>query len=861
MNWLSKIVIYSLYLCSMSASGNDVMTAFSKAEQGGLSAVSSSHVGRNEGKCVVDGQMDTRWESSHSNDQWLAIRFEKPMTISTIDIAWERARAKAFAVEVSMDGENWQRVFETNNGGGDSIALNDPVNANYIKIVCSKRATQWGFSIYEININGKSLARDIKLDLADGRKRFKDAAFMNITLSADARVNDLVSRMTLDEKIDYLGGTGFVPNKKIGETQPLTRFGLPAFKMTDATLGSKLTEGATLFPAFIGLAASFDSELAADYGRAVAEQCKADGFRILLGPGVNLYRVPNCGRNFEYLGEDPCLTTRLVVPYIKAVQDAGVLATVKHFVANNSEYSRKTSNSVVGERALQEIYYPPFKAAVQEADVKAVMTGYNLVNGEWAGQHKHLITDVLRGDWGFNGMVMTDWWAVNDGKKTILSGNDIEMPNANNTGYSNIKKFLNDGTISESYLDQRVANILRPICEMGLFDIEQEDPTMRPKWAEHRVTASKVSRDGLVLLKNSDSILPFDSTVKTVALVGRNAIQTSATGGGAAGFDPGPDFRSYKQAIETVAGRYGVKISHSATADDKVKNADVAVVFVTLVEHESGDRPFKLDPEQLKMIDQTATLNPDTIVIVSVGGGIEMASWIGKVRGVIYSWYPGTYGTAALAQTLFGESNPSGKLPISIEKQVTDTHYAGNYLPEGAKLTYKWPGWGQNKEIHDVNYREGVFTGYRWYDTQNIEPLFPFGHGLSYTTFKVGEPKLSSSIIKQDGKTTVKVDVTNTGKTAGAEVVQLYIAAPKSDVKRPVRELKNFGKVFLQPGETKAVTMQVEWQDLAFWDMKISDWNVVPGSYKIEIGTSSRDIKQTIDITCGSSVNEARHDR
>lgn len=848
MKQLHKILLTGLCTASLTASANEVTEAFTKSEQGGLTALSSSHRDRNRPKFVADGKMDTRWESHFADDQWLAIRLEKPQPVSSIDIAWERARAKEFSVELSMDAENWQQVFSTQDGGGDTITLSTPVEANYIKINCIKRATQWGFSIIEIKINGESLARDIALDLADGRERFKNAPFMDQALSADDRVNDLIARMTLDEKIDFLGGTGFVPNKKIGETQPLTRFGLPAFKMTDATLGSKLTKDATLFPAFIGLAASFDTDLAADYGRAVAEQCKADGFRILLGPGVNLYRVPNCGRNFEYLGEDPLLVSELAVAYIKAVQEAGVLATVKHLIANNSEYSRKMSNSVIGQRALQEIYYPPFKAAVQEAGAKAVMTGYNLVNGEWAGQNKWLITDVLRDEWGFNGMVMTDWWAVNDGKKTILSGNDIEMPNANNVGYNTVKRFLDEGVISESFLNQRVANILRPICEMGLFDIDQEDRTMRLKWDEHRVVARRTARDGLVLLKNRDSILPFDKKVKKVALIGRNANETRATGGGAAGFDPGPDFRSYKQAIETIAQRYSTHVSYHQMPTNEVKDADVAVVFLSLVEHESGDRPFELDPEQLKMIEQTANLNSKTIAVVSVGGGVEMASWIEKVDGLIYTWYPGTYGTAALAEMLFGEMNPSGKLPISIEKKVVDAHYAANYLPQGAKLTYKWPGWGQNKEIHDIHYEEGVFTGYRWYDTKGIEPLFPFGYGLSYTTFKLSKPRVSDATMQANDVITVKVDVTNTGKLAGAEVVQLYIAPPKSDVERPVRELKDFGKVFLQPGETKTVNMQLTKRDLAYWDTTAHDWKVTPGTYQIEIGTSSRDIHSAIDL-------------
>jgi beta-glucosidase len=295
------------------------------------------------------------------------------------------------------------------------------------------------------------------------------------------RVKDLINQMTLDEKINYLGGTGFVEGEKIGETQPLSRLGIPVVKMTDATSGSKMTEDHILFPAFICLAATFNPELSESYGLAVAEQSKADGYRVLLGPGVNMYRVPHCGRNFEYLGEDPYLACKMLVPYIKSVQDAGVIATVKHFVANNSEHYRKNSNSVVSERALREIYYPAFKAAIQQAGVKAVMTSYNLLNGEWVGHSYHLITNVLRNEWGFDGMVMTDWWSIYDTEKAIKSGLDLEMPSACIMNPKRIKALLDKGTITEELIDQRLMNILKPFCEMGLLDEDHPDPSLRKK--------------------------------------------------------------------------------------------------------------------------------------------------------------------------------------------------------------------------------------------------------------------------------------------------------------------------------------------------------------------------------------------
>lgn len=839
MKILRTMLSSTMFLSMLNICADEVMDAFAKSDQGGLSVVCSSHQSDNRSVFVADGDMTTRWESRHSDQQWLAIRLERPLRIQDIDIIWEKARAQSFSVELSLDGKDWAVVYETENGGGDTIQLNDPVEANYIKINCTKRKTHWGYSIFEVKVNGKPFALDASMDLAKGRKEHQDSPFMDKSLSADVRVKDLVSRMTLDEKIDYLGGTGFISKKKIGETQPLTRFGLPPFKMTDATLGSKLTKGATLFPAYIGLAASFNRDLASDYGRAVAEQCKADGFRILLGPGVNLYRVPNCGRNFEYLGEDPYLTTEMSSSYIKAVQEAGVLATIKHLVANNSDYFRTKSNSVIDERSLNEIYYPPFKAAVQDADVKAVMTGYNLLNGEWAGQNKHLITDVLRRDWGFKGMVMTDWWAVKDSKKVMLSGTDIEMPNADKLGYSKVKKFLDDGVITESFLDERVENVLRPICEMGLFDKEQAEPKMKAKWEEHRNIARSIAKEGLVLLKNSDGILPLKYNTKSIALVGKNANETVPTGGGAAGFDPGRDFKTYKQAIERVAEKYGTKVSYGDMPTNVVKDAEVALVFVTLVEHECMDRPFPLDEQQLKMIEETQKLNPNTIVVVSVGGGIGMSSWIENVKGVIYSWYPGTYGASALAETLFGESNPSGKLPISIEKSTKDSHYAENYLPEGGELHYTFQGWAQNHELFDINYKEGILTGYRWYDTKEIEPLFPFGYGLSYTEFEY-----SDLVVEKSGhRVKVSVNVKNIGRHDGSEVVQLYVSDKQCSVLRPVKELKSFEKINLNKGESKRVTLELDESSFSYWHPESKKWTLEPGEFDLMIGSSSRDIR------------------
>ncbi len=660
--------------------------------------------------------------------------------------------------------------------------------------------------------------------------------------NTDGRARNLVSRMTLDEKITLLGGSGQdMKNGMIGNTLPIDRLGIPSFKMTDATLGSKLTRNATLFPSFIGLAATFNRDLSAAYGRSVAEQARADGFTVLLGPGVNHYRVPNNGRNFEYLGEDPHLASELVVPYIRAVQDTHVVATIKHFVANNSDHMRRNSDSIVSERALNEIYYPAFRAAIDKGNVLALMTSYNLMNGESAGQNKSLITDTLRKQWGFDGLVMTDWEAVNDSRKTALCGSDLEMPKAEYVTAQVIRDLLDEGVITESFLDERVTHILRPFLQLGLLDQDHADPSMRKKWSMHADVAREIARQSIVLLKNED-ILPLQENLRTVALIGSNARNTKPSGGGAAGFDPGKDFVTYEAAITSEAEKHGASVVYSEQPDREVERSDIAIVFVTMLETEGMDRPFALPTEEVERIKKTSKLNSNTVVVASLGAGVEMASWIDGVKGLIYAWHPGTYGAVALSEILFGLS-PSGKLPISIERKPADAHYHGNYLPEGVALSGKFEGFSKRVPNFEVAYREGVLTGYRWYDSKNIEPMFPFGFGLSYTTFEYSDLELSSGTTRAGGTIELSFTVQNSGKTSGKEGIQMYVADRSSSELRPEKELKGFCQVELAPGESQDVQMSLSPDDLAFWSDATQDWIVEEGLFDVLIGSSSRDIR------------------
>jgi beta-glucosidase len=809
---------------------------------------SSSELNGNLAQHAIDHDPNTRWESEHRDEAQLTLKFAVPTELRNIDLDWDEAKAAALSLQLSNDGKTWANTPVDISEDLSHLSFPKPQSSQWLRFIFKQRATKWGYSLYEIKINGEFLSPPPHLA---GRELHKNSAFMNPKLSPKARVADLVQRMTLEEKIAFLGGTGFQYPRKIGETQALYRFGIKPFKMTDATLGSKLTKEATLFPAFIGLAASFNPSLAGDYGKAVAEQCKADGYRILLGPGVNLYRVPNCGRNFEYLGEDPYLTSTLVVPYIKAAQGAGVLATVKHFVANNSDHLRNDSNSVVDERTLREIYFPPFKAAIQEAGVKAVMTSYNLINGHYAGEHQQLLSGILREEWGFQGMIMSDWWSIFHGEKSLQSGLDLEMPAAQILNAKLVQELLKEGKISESWLTEKVSNILLPLCELGLFDEEESDPEMRKKWGEHQAVARAVAKESIVLLKNEANILPLlASKVKSIAVLGKNARETVASGGGAAGFQPGPDFKTYEAALLKEAQRQQIKLHCYESAIPEVSSADVALIFINLVEHEFMDRPFALDPLQQKLITDTLKLNPNTIVIASLGGAIDMQPWLQDVKGLIYAWYPGTYGTEALVDVLFGKTNPSGKLPISIERSESDAPYYGNYLPEGTKLPYTFQGWDHRTPTFDVTYSEGVFTGYRWYTSKGIDPLFPFGFGLSYTSFELSD--LKAELHQDSTNNTVKVSlsVKNTGPRDGAEVIQIYVQDMISSEARPVKELKAYQKVTLAAQARSTVSFELDRRALQFWSSKAGQWVIEPGRFRIFAGNSSLDtpLVQTVEV-------------
>jgi beta-glucosidase len=792
--------------------------------------------------------------------------------------------------------------------------------------------------------------------------------------TVDQRVDQIFGQLTLDEKIGLLHGyDGFY-------TGAIDHAGVPRTKFTDGPVGTRNDGASTAYPAGALLAATWDPAIAHREGEALGRDARSRGDHILLGPGVNIYRQPQNGRNFEYLGEDPFLAGQMDVGYIQGVQSQGVAACVKHYACNNQETRRDDVNVHVDERTLHEIYLPAFEAAITQGHARAIMASYNKINGFWATANHYLLTDVLRKEWGFDGIAMSDWGAVHDTLGPMTAGLDLEMPDPHYFNPRTLQPLLDSGKITQADIDEKVKHILHVEVEMGWLDREQKDPSIKKDDDANDATALAVAREGIVLLKNQGGLLPLDRTkVHKIVVVGP-AGDTYVAGGGssytrptrpvtifagltaiaggpevasipfpeqgdsalsklakASVFEPLPDgkpglamhfyntkdltgdpvlsrtdtaidfnWRGKLPATEvtshafsarwegtirpTAAGDYvfmtrsddGSRVlldgkvivdnwrdqsSHTESATvpleaghsykltveyynsfgdasmrfayylkqpllsveqrASISGADVAVVAVHTNESEGSDRPYDLSPAQQQLLTETATLNRHTVVVLEAGGNVAMKEWIDHVPALVDAWYPGQAGGKAIAEVLFGDTNPSGHLPDSFEKDWPDSPAYGNY-----------PG------DSDVNYPEGLYVGYRWFDKKKIEPRFPFGFGLSYTTFEIKKEVVTAA--RGDDNFNVAVDVTNTGSRQGATVVQVYVRSLLDEkIDRPVQELKGFNRVDLKPGETKTVTIPLNKRSFSYWDVDSHSWKVIPGSYEIAVGQSSRDISAT----------------
>lgn len=705
-------------------------------------------------------------------------------------------------------------------------------------------------------------------------------AYLDPTKPIEVRVEDALSRMTTEEKVAMLHAQSKFSSPGV------PRLGIPENWTTDGPHGIRqevewdewggagwTNDSCTAFPALTCLAATWNPEMAALYGKSIGEEARYRNKNILLGPGVNIYRTPLNGRNFEYMGEDPYLASKMVVPYVVEVQKNGVAACVKHFALNNQEIDRGHINVIVDDRALYEIYLPAFKAAVQEGKAWAIMGAYNQYKGQQCCHNQYLLNDILKGEWGFDGVVISDWGGTHNTEQAIFNGLDMEFGSWTDGMKSGVKNaydyyylanpyldMIKSGKVGTKELDEKVRRILRlvfrttmaPSRPYGSFATE-----------EHALAGRTIAQEGIVLLKNDKNLLPVDTKkVRKLLVVGENAVHPMTIGGGSSSLKvkyevsplQGILARAEKDGVEVVyKGGYAspavaAQDVKGAVAPEKIfdlndlraeaveaaKDADMVLFIGGLNKNDGQDcegndrKSYNLPYEQDKTIEAIAAVNPNIAVVIVSGNAVAMP-WEGKVPSIVETWYSGTEAGNALASVLFGDVNPSGKLPFTFPVRLEDN---------GAHALGEHPG-----DHVNVRYNEGLFVGYRWTDKEKLKPLFAFGHGLSYTTFEYGKPTIDKKEMTADGTVTVSVPVKNTGDREGKEVVQLYISDKKSSLPRPVKELKGFEKVTLAPGEEKVVSFTINSEALSYFDDKKHEWVAEPGKFEALVGASSTDIK------------------
>ncbi len=827
-----------------------------------------------------------------------------------------------------------------------------------------------------------------------------------VTAADQEKIESLVKGMTLQQKIDYIGGTGFA-------IRAVPSLNLPAFEMSDGPYGTRSNAGfpSTTYAAGVSLAASWDRELAAKVGGGIGRDARARGVHYMLGPGVNIYRSPRNGRNFEYFGEDPFLASNIAVGYITGMQEQGVSSTIKHYIGNNSEYLRHDSDSEIEPRALREIYLPSFEAAVKKAHVGAIMDSYNLIDGVHATQNSFLNTEIVRKEWGFPGVMMSDWDATYDAVGAANGGLDLEMPTGKFMNQKNLMPAIQAGTVTEATINEKIRHILTTAMAFGWLDRPQTDPSISFVDGANREVALRSAREGAVLLKNDDHLLPLDpSQVKTLLVVGPDAYPAVPVGGGSAGvapfhavstlegitnafgaqvnvlydrglptmsdlaiqtnftteatggkpglmlenFDssdptgtatktstlghinlPGvswTDFLGDPSALMMLftaepkhtsrrftgyynaptSGKYVIALegpgegsgnrvfldgkmiiddwnlvrafqptltmdlkagAHKIVVEDKqsgplggrlrfgimeaskivdpravamASKADAVIVsagYQSESESEGGDRTFGLPFGQDQLIDAVAGVNKKVIVDVTSGGNVDSEAWIGRVPVLLESWYAGEQGGTAFAEIVTGKVNPSGHLPATFERRAEDNPTFHNYYPEG--------------DTKKVVYKEGIFVGYRGYEHTHVKPLFPFGYGISYTTFAFSNLSTTPGSAGRDPQVTVSFDVKNTGDRAGAEVAQVYVSDDHAKVARPARELKGFERVELAPGETKHVSVTLDARSFAYYDVANKHWTIDPGKFGIHVGDSVESLPLEASVSLSREAAES----
>ena len=702
------------------------------------------------------------------------------------------------------------------------------------------------------------------------------------------RIEDALSRITVEEKVALIHAQSKFSSPGVA------RLGIPEFWMTDGPHGIRpevlwdewnqagwTNDSCVAFPALTCLAATWNPEAALLYGQSIGEEARYRNKTVLLGPGVNIYRTPLNGRNFEYMGEDPYLASQMVVPYVKGVQQNGVAACVKHYALNNQEINRHTTNVIVDDRALYEIYLPAFKAAVQKGKAWAIMGSYNLYKNQHNCHNRYLLNDILKGEWGFDGVVVSDWGGVHNTEEAIYNGMDMEFGSWTNglskgmgNAYDNYYlahpylKQIKEGKIGTKELDDKVRRILRLAFRTTM---NRNRPYGAMLSEEHIAAARKIGEEGIVLLQNKKNILPIDlNRTKKIAVIGENALKMMTVGGGSSSLKvqyecspldgikrrmgDGIEISYARGYVGDTGGQFDGVSSGQNLKDDRsarqlieeavriAQSADYVIFIGGLNKSghqdcEDTDRKgLELPYKQDKVIGALAKVNKN-LIVVNISGNAVAMPWISEVPAVIQAWYLGTEAGNAIASVLVGDVNPSGKLPFTFPEKLEDVgaHQLGDY-----------PGRQREDGIFDEKYNESIFVGYRWTDKQKIRPLFPFGHGVSYTTFAYGKATVNKKVMKIDEQIVITVPITNTGKRIGSEIVQLYISDLKSSLPRPVKELKGFSKIQLAPGETQEVTFLIDKQALSFFNDSRHEWVAEPGKFEAQIAASATDIKSKV---------------
>ena len=738
------------------------------------------------------------------------------------------------------------------------------------------------------------LASVLVLSCGQNRKSvFEGPAYLDASRPIEERVEDALSRMTVEEKVALTHAQSKFSSAGV------PRLGIPEVWCTDGPHGIRAevlwdewdqagwtSDSCTAFPALTALAASWDPALARLYGVSIGEEARYRKKDVLLGPGVNICRTPLNGRNFEYMGEDPFLASTMVVPYVQGVQSNNVAACVKHYALNNQETARFFTDVSIDDRALYEIYLPAFKAAVQEGGAWAIMGSYNLYKGQWNCHNQYLLNNILKGEWGFDGVVISDWGGVHDTDQAITNGLDMEFGSWTNgltMGKTNAYdtyflanpylERIREGKVGTTELDDKARRILRLIFRTNM---NPEHKTGRFTSPEHYAAARKIGSEGIVLLKNEGGLLPLKNARK-VLVVGENAVKMMTVGGGSSSLKaqhevspldglrealPGVKVVYERGYVGDASGAYnGVTTGQDLSEKrkpaqliaDAVKAAQDAdyVIYIgglnksDFQDAEGNDRQqYGLPYGQDALIEALAAANPK-LVVVNISGNPVAMPWVDKVSAIVQDWYLGSEAGHSLADVLTGAVNPSGKLPFTFPVALEDGPIKTLAQYPGIPGDRKWESFASSVPILEETYSEGIYVGYRWFEAQKVTPLFPFGHGLSYTTFDYGTPQVSKAVTS-DGSLTVSVPVTNSGSVAGAEIVQFYVSAPASSVDRPVKELKGFGKVFLAPGETKTVSAELSRASLSYLDAAGHQWVAEPGRYEVLVGASSADIRGSV---------------